>query len=123
MFIREVGKQYKHKYSPCKLLLQAYRDENGVSRNRTILNLSRLPLAIADAIEKVVRGGDTDKTPVYLEDIIMPDNRSLGEVSVLKKLADKLGISRILNKQLGNLAGGLVLAMVINRISLPKREE
>jgi transposase len=57
---------------------------------------------------------------VSLDKIVQEDNRSLGEVSILYKLASQLGITTILQKYLGKHTASLVVAMVINRISLPK---
>ena len=116
MFVRDASKRYGDKISPCKLLTESYRDGNGVPRHRTILNLSKLPENIANAIEQ----GASGKKVVSLEDITQEDNRSLGEITILKRLADRTGLSRILEKKLGRLVSGLVMAMVFNRISLPK---
>lgn len=116
MYIVDASKQYKYKLSPCKLLVRSYRDENGIPRRRTILNLSKLPQELANTIEQSVKG----KKMVSIEDITQEDNRSLGEVTVLKRLSDRLGLTKILRDRLGNLAAGLTLSMAINRISLPK---
>lgn len=116
MFIKDCSRQYANKYSECKLLTESYRDENGIPRHRTILNLSRLPSELAGVIEDSVNG----KRLVSLEDIKETDNRSLGEVTTLKRLADRLGITKILRQHLGDHLAALVLVMVINRISLPK---
>lgn len=116
MYVIDVSKKYGDKISPCKLLIKSYRDENGVSRKKTILNLSKLPAPISEAIQLSAYG----KTTVALEDITQEDDRSLGEVTVLKRLSSKLGITKILQQFLGKNITALVLAMVINRISLPK---
>jgi len=116
MYLVDAGKQYKHKYSPCKLLVESYRDENGIPRRRTILNLSKLSEELASTIEQQALG----KRMVALEDLTETDNRSLGEVTVLKRLSDRLGLGKILQQKLGGLIAGLTLSMAVNRISLPK---
>lgn len=116
MFIKDSSKQYKYKYSPCKLLVESYRDENGVPRHRTILNLSKLPQNLALVVEQSVKG----KPLISWEDLMVEDSRSLGEAAVLKRLSDRLGITSILQQHLSPHVAALVLAMVINRISLPK---
>jgi transposase len=116
MHIYDASKQYKYKYSECVLLQEAYRDEKGTPRHRTVLNLSKLPKDLAQVIIAQVKG----KTMISLKDITNTDNRSLGEVTVLKRLSDRLGITKILQQHLGNRVAALVLAMIINRISLPK---
>ena len=119
MYITDAGKQYKNKYSSCKLLQRSYRDKDGKVKKQTILNLSKLPTAIADAIEKVVTNKKTNKTPTYLEDIKSESSKSLGEVEVLLKLAKNIGLFSVLKKELDKQFFPLVMAMVINRISSP----
>jgi len=116
MFIKDCSKQYAHKYSPCLLLTESYRDEKGIPRHRIIMNLSKLPKPLEEVIINQVKG----KKMVSLEDICQEDNRSLGEVLILKKLSDRVGLTKILQKHLGNLVSNLVLATALNRISLPK---
>jgi transposase len=116
MYVIDVSKKYGDKISPCKLLVKSYRDENGISRKKTILNLSKLPSNISEAIQLSAY----NKTTVSLESITQKDNRSLGEVTILLRIADKLGMTNVLKKTLGKQVASLVLAMVINRISLPK---
>ena len=116
MYITDASKQYKHKFSPCVLLVESYRDKLGKPRRRTILNLSKTPPAITQAVKLAVAG----KTPVSLEEVTQPDNRSLGEVTILHRLAGKLGIINILKQKLGRHITALVLAMVINRVSEPR---
>lgn len=116
MFIRDASRTYRNKTSECKLLTKSYRDENGIPRHKTILNLSKLPDKLASTIEQQVKG----ERMVSLDKITQEDNRSLGEVTVLQRLAKRLGISQILQKYLGKQIAALVLAMVVNRISLPK---
>ena len=64
MFIKDVSKQYTHKYSECKLLVESYRDPQGVCRHRTIVNLSKLPQSLKEVIINQVQG----KQMVSLED-------------------------------------------------------
>lgn len=116
MFVIDVSKKYGDKISPCKLLVKSYRDEEGISRHRTILNLSKLPAEMANTIEQSAKG----KKMVSFEEITQEDNRSLGEVTVLKRLSDRLGLTKILQDRLGKLAAGLTLSMAINRLSSPK---
>jgi transposase len=116
MFIRNASRTYANKTSECRLLTESYRDKEGIPRHKTILNLSKLPQDISSIIERQVSG----KKMVSLGDITQEDNRSLGEVSVLYRLAQRVGITKILQQYLGKHIASLVLAMVINRISLPK---
>ena len=73
MFIKDCSKQYAHKYSPCLLLTESYRDEKGVPQHRVIMNLSKLPKPLEEVIVNQVKG----KEMVSLEDICQEDNRSL----------------------------------------------
>lgn len=116
MYIVDASKQYRYKFSPCKLLVKSYRDKQGIPRRQTILNLSKLPQKLARTIEQSVSG----KTMVSLEEITQEDNRSLGEGVIFKRLADRLGLTKILQEKLGNLVAGLTFSMAVNRISCPK---
>lgn len=116
MHIHDASKQYKNKFSECLLLQEAYRDEEGTPRHRTIVNLSKLPQNLKETIIKQVEGGRM----VSLDEITQEDNRSLGEVTVFKRLADKGGIVKTLKRYLGKHIAALVLAMSINRVSEPK---
>lgn len=116
MHIHNASKQYKNKYSECLLLQESYRDEYNIPRHRTILNLSKLPRSLTRVIIDAVKG----KVLVDINQITQTDNRSLGEVTVFYRLAQRVGLVRILGEQLGKHIASLTLAMVINRVSLPK---
>lgn len=116
MFIINVSKKYKNKTSDCRLLVESFRDENGKPRHRTILNLSKVNPVLARVIENQVKG----KTMVAMEELKQTDNKSLGEIAILKKFSDSLRITAILQKHLGKDHADRILAMAINRVSLPK---
>ena len=90
MHLHDASKQYANKFSPCLLLQESYRDETGTPRHRTILNLSKLPQALASVIIKQIKG----KAMVDLREVTPEDNRNLGEVLTLKRLADRWGLMR-----------------------------
>jgi transposase len=96
---------------PATLLRESFR-EDGKVKNRTIANLSHWPAARIAALRCALRG-DFDLAAVPGPPTLGP---VFGLLSVLKQLADQLGISAALgNRELGKLGLFLVLSRLAHQ--------
>ena len=96
---------------PAVLLRESYR-EDGKIKNRTVANLSHWPAERVAALRAALRG-DFDQAAISGPARM---GKALGLLSVLKQLADQLGISAALgNRELGKLGLFLVLAGIAHR--------
>ena len=93
MFIlRNIKKVGKKEYSST-LLVESVR-ENGVSRHKTILNLSKWGADEVNALEASLKG----KTGFSLDDVKSKEGKNIGGLWVMKAIADRLNISQVLGK-------------------------
>jgi transposase len=93
---------------PAILLREAYR-EGGKSRSRTIANITSWPPERIEALARALKGefdGVGGVDPV--------NDRVFGALFVLKELADRIGLTRVLGK---TRMGKLVLFLVLARIA------
>jgi transposase len=96
---------------PAVLLRESFR-EDGKIKNRTIANLSHWPAERVAALRAALRG-DFDQAAVSGPAQM---GKVFGLLSVLKQLADQLGISAALgNQELGKLGMFLVLARIAHQ--------
>lgn len=96
---------------PAVLLRESYREE-GKIKNRTIANLSQWPAERVGALRAALRG-DFDQAAVSGPARM---GKAFGLLSVLKQLADQLGIGAALgNRELGKLSLFLVLARIAHQ--------
>ena len=58
--------RYKDKTYVTPLVVTSYRDEEGVSRNRTMCSLAKMPDFIVRLIEKALKLGDADILEEYV---------------------------------------------------------
>lgn len=98
------------KSPPAILLREAYR-EDGKSKSRTIANISGWPPERIEALARALKGefdGVGSVDPVT--------DRIFGVLFVLKELADRIGLSRVLGKtRMGKLALFLILARIADQ--------
>lgn len=99
---------------PAYLLRESYR-EGGKVKNRTLANLSHLPIEQIEQIRRVLKG----------ETLVSPDDafsieRSLphGHVEIVLGMIHKLGLDRILDRRRSR-ERDLVVAMVAQRLLFP----
>jgi transposase len=83
--------------------------ENGRSRHKTILNLTKWDKEDIKAIEQGLKG----KSGFSLEDVKSISGKSVGGLWVFKKIAEKMGIDKILGR---GAKGKLALLLIIGRI-------
>jgi len=111
MFIKTNRAVYKNKISISKLLCESYW-EDGISKTRTVMNLSKLPTLQQLAIEQSLK----DKGPkVYIEEIKLTRGIDYGYAAVILELMKKLRITETLNKVCKKEAG-LVMLMILGKI-------
>ena len=108
MYVTEVP----NRNSPPAILLRESFREAGKVKNRTIANLTKWKPERIEALKRALRGDFDDLIP--LSDFQM--DRVFGLLYALKRLAEKLGITKALGKSaMGKLALFLVLARVAHQ--------
>ena len=117
--ISRITKRYKDKTYVCPLLVHSYRDENGKSRNKTILNLSVLPEHALEALDAALREGKNGER-YNKEDIQYDTSLPVGDVWSVHKLSKDVGLADVLQKVLDKQDAGMVLAMIYDRVVSPK---
>ncbi len=128
MYVTEVVRPYANgKSSRCILLRESYR-ENGKVKNRTLANLSALPVAAIGAIKQVLRqppqscaSPSVQAAPSAVESAVAPvvvieQGLSIGAVATVYQVAQKLGIAQVLGR---SRQGKLALWQVIARVIQP----
>ncbi len=93
MFILKNIKKVGKKEYRSTLLVESVR-ENGVSKHKTILNLSKWKAADVDALNQSIKG----KKGFSLDDVKTKEGASIGGLWVMKEIANRLNITKILGK-------------------------
>jgi transposase len=118
MRVDYIKRPYKDKTYVYPFLVSSYRDENGVSRNKVIQNLSHLPEYVVEAIRIALRSeGEVKSVPVdtikYLDSLPFGDTwavwtimKQIGIVDALEKLPDNHSIP--------------IIASIVDRVINPK---
>jgi transposase len=108
---KQRGKVYKR-----ALLRESYR-ENGKVKHRTIANLSRCSEAEIEAIRLALKHkNDLTQLLKLKENLQSRQGLSVGAIILLKAMADKLHISKVLGKsQQGKLALWQIMARIIDQ--------
>jgi len=105
-------------------LVEAYRDENGRPKQRTVVTLGRLD-KLGDELEAVVEGlcRVTGRTLPDKPDITFESSRALGDVWALTQLWDALGFDQLRKIFRGTRHSiqieALIRIMVMNRLTSP----
>ena len=87
MFVQKFIKKVGSKVYQSILLLESFR-ENGKVKHRTVANLSKMPTALVDGIDKQLRGGQITS----LGDLDYSQGKSCGSLIVIKEACKRLGI-------------------------------
>lgn len=110
--------RYKDKVYETPLIVTSYRDEKGVARNKTILNLSKLPASLVRMIEQALKRGDSQ----VLEELVHPDEiqflgvLNVGAVFVVLTILKQLGIFALLHAHLTVKQAAVILAILVERV-------
>lgn len=107
-------RRYKNKVYETPLLVTSYRDDNGVSRNKTVFNLSELPSHAIAALEEALRTGHSPK--ISVDSVKYQFSVPFGDALAVYWLARELGISEAL-ECLTPAQRDMTLAMILNRCS------
>jgi len=111
MFIKTNKANYKGTISISKLLVENYW-KDGVSKTKTILNLSKLPTKQQLAVEESFK----DKgTKVTLEDISVESAIDYGQIAVVLELLKRLRIEETIQKIYPENAN-LIILMILGKI-------
>ncbi|KPA11448.1 transposase DDE domain protein, partial [Candidatus Magnetomorum sp. HK-1] len=111
MFIKTNRSVYKNKVSTSKLLCESYW-ENGTSKTRVIMNLSKLPTLQQLAVEQSLKNTGPK---VCINDIKISKGIDYGYAAVVLELMNKLRITETLNKVCKEEAG-LIILMILGKI-------
>ena len=111
MYIQEFKRNNKGIISTSTLLVESYR-ENGKQKRRTIANLSKVPPHYIASFKKVIKGGVVQS----LESLPIGQGKSFGALFVLNKIAQQIGISKVLGS---TKMGKLAMLQVLNKIICP----
>jgi transposase len=106
--------KYKDKVYECPLLTHSFRDEKGVSRSKTIANLSKLPPYALSALDMALKGGE--ETSIFTgKDISYENSIPIGHVWVLYRIASDIGMIKLLDC-IGKERKAMVLSMIFDRV-------
>lgn len=115
-------RRYKDKVYQTPLVVTSYRDEHGVSRNKTIVSLAKLPDHIVKLIETGLKDGDPGSAEPFLslEKIIYQSSTVVGPAFVALSLLRQLGISDELQKALPPQQAFAIMSIIVERITATK---
>jgi len=119
MYIERIQAKRKNKVYHQVLLRESYR-EPGAARSavkkRTLLNLTKYPPEVVDAIELALKNKDDLSVLGTAQDIRLQQGQRVGDVYVLYQLAKRLGLEKSLGKHhSGKLALWQIMARILDQ--------
>lgn len=113
---------YKGKTYITPLVVTSYRDEHGVSRNKTIVSLAKLPPHIVSLIDAALKQGDSASVAemVPLDSITYSGSIVVGPAFVALSLIKQLGIYNDLYAALPPQQAFAALNIIVERITAAK---
>jgi len=108
-------RRYKDKVYETPLVVTSYRDDNGASRNRTVLNLTSLPPHAVQAVRVALREG-ADFSPAGVP-VRYSHSIPVGGAHAVAHLLHDIGIARVLENHLPPKQLTAVLAMIVQRVT------
>jgi len=114
--------RYKDKVYVTPLVVTSYRDEKGVSRNKTILSLSKLPAYIVRLIDEGLKRGDTSALDesVTLEEIDYAGAVAVGPAFVVLTVLKQLGLYAAVMGSVPRQQAVALLHLVVERVVAAK---
>lgn len=98
------GKQYR-----CFLLTESYRDEKGIPRNKTLLNITSWGEKKIAVLKQLLKGAMLSS----VADVTTQSGKAIGALHVFKKIAEEMGIVKTIgNKKISQY----LLLLMIGRI-------
>ena len=116
MYLTWSTSKIKGKIYKCPLLRESYR-ENGISKKRTIANLSHGSIEEISAIDLALKHKDDLTTLISLDnDLQLQEGQSIGAVWTLYSMAKRLGVEKALTtSRQGKLALWQVIARALDQ--------
>ncbi len=114
--------RYKDKVYITPMVVTSYRDEHGVARNKTLVNLAPLPDFVVQLIEQALQRGDASALQDYvlLSEIRHLSSLTLGPVFVVWTVLKQLGLFSLISQALSFPQTCAVLALLVERVISPK---
>ena len=114
--------RYKNKVYETPLVVTSYRDEKGVARNRTLLNLSKLPKYVVKLVEEALKRGDASALEEYapVDDIEYEGSVTVGPAFVVLTVLKQLGIYDAVMASLPRRQAVAILNIVTERVTAAK---
>jgi len=115
-------RRYKDKVYETPLVVTSYRDEEGVSRNKTIASLAKLPKYIVKLVEEGLKRGDASALDecVALREIAYPGSVVVGPAFVVVTVLKQLGIYDTVMSSLPPQQAAALLHIVVERVVAAK---
>jgi len=111
-------RNYKGKTYVTPLIVTSYRDEKGVARNKTILNISSLPDFVVKIIESALKIGDSDILSQFVDFTKINFTKALtvGPAYVVMQIMIQISMFSILKKYLTGTQFFIIASLVIERV-------
>ena len=115
-------RRYKDKVYETPLVVTSYRDGEGVSRNKTIASLAKLPNYIVELVEEGLKRGDASALDdcVALHEIAYPGSVVVGPAFVVLTVLKQLGIYDAVMSSLSQQQAAAILNIVVERVVAAK---
>jgi len=115
-------RRYKDRVYETPLVVTSYRDEEGVSRNETIVSLAKLPRYIVKLVEEGLKRGDMSALSehVAVRDIEYPGSVVVGPTFVVLTVLKQLGVYEALQCSLPPQQAAAILSIVVERVIAAK---
>ncbi len=122
MRVAYAKRRYKDKVYETPLVVTSYRDEHGVSRNKTIVSLAKLPGFVVKLVEEGLRRGDASALDEFvpMQEIGYSGSVAVGPAFVVLALLKQLGIHDLLMASLPPQQAAAVLHIIAERVIAPK---
>jgi transposase len=114
--------RYKETVYITPLIVTSYRDEKGVSRNKTIVSLAKLPEFIVTLIDKALKKGDDSvlEDYVHFDEVKYLQSLVVGPVFVVWTLLKQLGLYRAILSLLSFKQACAIFSIIVERVVSPK---
>ena len=115
-------RRYKERVYETPLVVTSYRDEEGVSRNETIVSLARLPKYIVKLVEEGLKRGDASALDecVPLREIEYAGSVVVGPAFAVLTVLKQLGIYEAVMSSLPPQQASALLNIVVERVAAAK---
>ncbi len=115
-------RRYKDTVYETPLVVTSYRDEQGTSRNKTIVSLAKLPAYVVKLVEEGLKRGDASALDehVPVREIEYPGSVVVGPAFVVWTVLKQLGIHEAVMSSLPPQQAAAILNIVLERVIASK---